>query len=248
MFNRRNKCLVVVLLGLSSLSAHSNEPQEAVEVDKAVAKAAIPSDNQGGSLLEQFRAATRQADVLKIYDQHIKDQIKSQSEEKFSLEKQLKDIEVTQQEVLPLILRMLASLDKFVQMDLPFLPEERQQRIKNLREMVIKMDVTNAEKFRRIMEAFQIENEYGKTIEAYKANIQLNNVNTAVDFLRLGRVELYYQRLDGSEAGFWNKEKKQWEVLPSEYSSAIRQGLRIARKETAPDLLTLPVSAPEVAQ
>jgi Protein of unknown function (DUF3450) len=133
-------------------------------------------------------------------------------------------------------------------MDLPFLPEERQQRVKNLREMIVKMDISNAEKFRRIMEAFQIENEYGKTIEAYKANIQLNNVSTAVDFLRLGRVALYYQRLDGSEAGFWNKEKKQWALLPSDYSSAIRQGLRVARKETAPDLLTLPVSAPEVAQ
>jgi Protein of unknown function (DUF3450) len=248
MINRRNKCLVVVLLGLSSLSAHSNEPKQSVEADKAVAKTANLSGNQGGNLLAQFRAVTHQADVLKIYDQHIKDQIKSQTEEKLSLDKQLKGIEVTQQEVLPLILRMLDSLDKFVQMDLPFLPEERQLRVKNLREMVVKMDVTNAEKFRRIMEAFQIENEYGKTIEAYKANIQLNNVSTAVDFLRLGRVALYYQRLDGSEAGFWNKEKKQWELLPSDYSSAIRQGLRVARKETAPDLLTLPVSAPEVAQ
>jgi Protein of unknown function (DUF3450) len=249
MFNRRNKCLVVVLLGLSSVSAHSNEPKQAVEADKAVTKTAnLSSGNQDGNLLEQFRAATRQADILKIYNQHISDQIKSQTEEKLSLEKQLKDIEVTQQEVLPLILRMLNSLDKFVQMDLPFLPEERQQRVKNLREMVVKMDISNAEKFRRIMEAFQIENEYGKTIEAYKANIQLNNISTAVDFLRLGRVALYYQRLDGSEAGFWNKEKKQWALLPSDYSSAIRQGLRVARKETAPDLLTLPVSAPEVAQ
>lgn len=248
MFNRRTKCMVFVLLGLCSFSAHSNEPKQVVEADKGVAKTANLSGEQGGNLLEQFRVATRQTDVLKIHDQHIKEQIKSQTEEKLSLDKQLKDIEVTQQEVLPLILRMLDSLDKFVQMDLPFLPEERQQRVKNLREMVVKMDITNAEKFRRIMEAFQIENEYGKTIEAYKANIQLNNVKTAVDFLRLGRVVLYYQRLDGSEAGFWNKEKKQWELLPSDYSSAIRQGLRIARKETAPDLLTLPVSAPEVAQ
>lgn len=248
MFNRRNKCLVVVLLGLCSLTVHSNEPTSAIKVDNAVAKTASLSGNQVSDLFDQYRAATRQAEVLKIYNQHIKEQIKSQSEEKLSLEKQLKDIEVTQQEVLPLILRMLDSLDKFVQMDLPFLPEERQQRVKNLREMVVKMDISNAEKFRRIMEAFQIENEYGKTIEAYKANIQLAGVNTAVDFLRLGRVALYYQRLDGSEAGFWDKEKKQWEILPSDFSSAIRQGLRIARKETAPDLLTLPVSAPEVAQ
>lgn len=117
MFNRHNKCLVVVLLGLCSFSAHSNEPKQAVEADKAVAKIADLSGNQGGNLLEQFRAATRQAEVLKIYNQHIKEQIKSQVEEKSSLDKQLKDIEVAQQEVLPLIFRLLGSLDNFVQMD-----------------------------------------------------------------------------------------------------------------------------------
>ncbi|WP_411727604.1 DUF3450 family protein [Methyloglobulus sp.] len=118
MFNRHKKCLVVVLPSLNSLAVHSNEPTSAIKVDNAVAKAASLFGNQGGNLLEQFCAATRQAEVLKIYDQHISDQIKSQTEEKRSLEKQLKDIEVTQQEVLPLILRMLGSLDKFVQMDL----------------------------------------------------------------------------------------------------------------------------------
>jgi hypothetical protein len=118
MFNRRNKCLFAVLLGLCSFSVHSNEPKQLVEVDKATAKTANPSGNQGGSLLDQLRAATREAEVLKTYDQQIKDQIKSQSEEKLSLGKQLKDIEVTQREALSLILFMLASLDKFVQMDL----------------------------------------------------------------------------------------------------------------------------------
>ncbi|MBW6453341.1 MAG: DUF3450 domain-containing protein, partial [Methyloprofundus sp.] len=169
--------------------------------------------------------------------------LNSQEAEKNALEQQLQDIEITQREIVPLILNMQSSLEQFVQLDLPFLPEERQQRIANLKDMMARADVTNAEKFRRLIEAYQVENAYGNTIEAYRANIQLNGAISSVDFLRLGRIALYYQRLDGSETGFWNQAEKRWQPLANEYRNPIRQGLRIARKEAAPDLLTLPVAA-----
>jgi len=199
-------------------------------------------------LLAQYRAVSRQTAALTIYNRHLRDLLASQAQEKTSLEQQLKDIEVTKQEIVPLILHMLDSLEQFVRMDLPFLPEERQQRLAQLKALVVRPDSTEAEKFRRLMEAFQVENEYGNTIEAYKGNIVLNGTTSSVNFLRLGRVALYYQRLDGSETGFWNKEEKRWQTLPADYRNAIRDGLRIARKETAPDLLTLPVPAPEAAR
>jgi hypothetical protein len=164
------------------------------------------------------------------------------------METQLTQIEVTEREIVPLILKMMGSLEQFIQLDLPFLPEERQERLTQLKQLVNRADVTEAEKFRRILEAFQVENDYGNTIEAYRADIDLNGTTSSVDFLRLGRIALYFQRLDGSEGGFWNKEKKQWETLPSNYRTALRNGLRIARKEMAPDMLTLPIAAPETAQ
>ncbi|MBL6986385.1 MAG: DUF3450 domain-containing protein [Methylobacter sp.] len=242
MFNssRHNTCLAAAFLGVCAMPLYAAPAQKtdqpAVSVD------------QKNTLLEQYRSVTRQTDILQTYNQHLSDMLVSQAEEKASLETQLKDIEVTKQEIVPLIVHMLDSLDKFIQMDLPFLPEERKQRLSRLKELVVKADVSEAEKFRRIMEAFQVENEYGNTIEAYKGSIMLNGVNSSVDFLRLGRVALYYQRLDGSETGFWNKEEKRWQALSSDYSASIRNGLRIARKETAPDMLTVPVSAPEAAK
>jgi hypothetical protein len=208
----------------------------------------ISSANTVDKLLEQYQVVLRQLNNAEINNQHVKDQLNSQLNEKQSLEKQLLDIDVTKQGLVPLTLRMVDYLDKFIQMDLPFLAEERQQRIRLLKHMLVKADVSDAEKFRRIMEAFQVENEYGKTIEAYKANIVLKDAPIAVDFLRLGRIALYYQRLDGSEAGYWDKQQKRWAILGSEYSNAIRNGLRIARKETAPDMLVVPVSAPEAVK
>lgn len=239
------KCLATALFGLCALPVYSAAP---TQVSSTATRTPMQSSDAGKALLEQYRSVTRQTEILQIYNRHLNDLLNSQTQEKASLDKQLKDIEVTRQEILPMILKMLDSLDKFIAMDLPFLPEERKQRLTALKDMMAKVDITDAEKFRRIMEAFQIENEYGKTIEAYKGNIVLNGKTSAVDVLRLGRVALYYQRLDGSETGYWNKEEKRWKTLSSDYSNAIRKGLRIARKETAPDMLIVPVPAPEAAK
>jgi len=221
---------------------------QTIQTENSIQQSAIKSqknidglDDRTRKMLEQYRSATRQTKTLLTYNNHLQALLDSQKEEKASFEQQLEQIETTQREIVPLILNMQQSLEQFVQLDLPFLPEERQQRVSRLKEMMTRADVTNAEKFRRLIEAYQIENDYGNTIEAYRANIELGGATSSVDFLRLGRVALYYQRLDGSETGYWNNAEKRWEPLPSEYRNSIRQGLRIARKETAPDLLTLPV-------
>jgi septal ring factor EnvC (AmiA/AmiB activator) len=243
---------IILAVSLASMSASSNKLSQAIKVDTATNNAAIQSQkkidklsDQTQKALAEYRFATRQTKTLKTYTSHLRELVKSQTEEKTSLQQQLEEIETTQQEIVPLILRMLNSLESFIQLDLPFLPSERQHRLSLLKDMVVRADVTNAEKFRRIMEAFQIENDYGKTIEAYRADLDLNGNTSSVDFLRMGRVALYYQRLDGSETGFWNRETKTWETLGSEYRNAIRKGLRIARKETAPDLIIIPVPAAE---
>ena len=114
--------------------------------------------------------------------------------------------------------------------------------------MIVRADVTNAEKFRRILEAYQVENDYGNTIEAYRSDLTLNGVTSSVDFLRLGRVALYYQHFDGSETGYWDKEKNKWQVLSTDYKNSIRKGLRVARKETAPNMLSLPIPSAEAGQ
>ncbi len=225
---------------------------QAIKIENATNEAAIRSQKKIDALsdktrhmLEQYRGALHQSKSLKTYNQHLQELLSSQQEEMASLQQQLNEIETTQHEIVPLILRMLKSLKTFVALDIPFLAEERQQRVAKLEEMVVRADVSNAEKYRRIIEAFQIENEYGKTIESYRAELDLGGVVSTVDFLRLGRVALYYQRLDGSETGFWNRNSKQWEALSDDYRASIRHGLRIARKEAAPDLLTLPVPAAE---
>jgi hypothetical protein len=138
---------------------------------------------------------------------------------------------------------MVDTLGKFVDLDLPFLPDERTLRLRMLNELKSRSDVATAEKYRRIIEAYQIESEYGRTIEAYRASIELEAGQRIVDVLRVGRIALLYRGLEGNIAGFWDQESNKWQSLPDEYDAALRRGIMIARKQAAPDLLELPVRA-----
>ena len=109
-------------------------------------------------------------------------------------------------------------------------------------------DVTHSEKFRRILEAYQIENEYGRTIETYQASLANSDTPRTVQFLRVGRVVLVYQTLDGLESRVWNNSTKKFEKLSPEYSRAISKGMRIALKQAPPDLLRLPLMTPKGAK
>jgi len=254
-FRRTTQFVAIAAFSFYNIASYAEHLTDAINVETATNNSAIQSQKKIDGLsdktrkmLDQYRAATRQTETLKIYNGHLKELLASQQTEKESLEVQLTEIETTQREIVPLILRMMDSLEQFVALDLPFLPQERTQRIEKLKQMITRADVTNAEKYRRILEAYQIENDYGNTIEAYRADLTINGETSSVDFLRLGRVSLYYQRFDGSETGFWNKEQNQWQVLSDDYRHSIRNGLRIARKETAPDLITLPIPAAEAGQ
>jgi hypothetical protein len=196
-------------------------------------------------LLTEYRGTNRQIDSLRIYNQQMRDLIASQEAELESLQGQIDTVELVGRAVAPLMLRMIDALENFIELDVPFLERERSERLAGLRELVDRADVTDAEKYRRIMEAYQIENEYGRTIEAYRSTIANTGAERTVDFLRVGRIALVYLTLEGSEAGAWDQQTKGWVELDASYRNAISQGLRVARKQAAPELIRVPLPAPE---
>ncbi len=202
-------------------------------------------DDATQAMLNEYRSGLRELDNLKVYHQQLGREVKSQDAERTAMEKQLADIEVTQRTITPLMLRMLEVLTQFVRLDTPFLAQERKKRVEELKALMDRSDITLAEKYRRLMEAYQVEAEYGRSIEAYRGDLKDGKQTRAVDFLRFGRLGLYYLTLDRREAGYWDHEARRWVVLASHYRNDIDRGLRIARKQAAPDLLKLPITAPE---
>jgi hypothetical protein len=193
------------------------------------------------SLFARYSTALREIDAIAVYNRQMQELIDSQEAEMSSLEGQLDRVELVGRSVMPLMLRMIDALDAFVSLDVPFLLDERTERIEKLRKMMARADITNAEKYRAIMEAYQVENEFGRTIEAYRSTIERDGKELTVDFLRFGRIALVYQTLDGNESGVWDQAARAWGPLDNSYRGSIRDGLRVARKQSAPDLIRLPV-------
>ena len=247
--------LILLLLWIGLLQAATDPLERALDTSKENTRQEARTqqqidklDDETRKMLEEYQRLSRELDVLEVYDDQLERLVSSQQAEKTSLQQQMQGLELTQREIVPLMLRMLSWLEEFVNADIPFLPEERSQRIQQLKELMDRADVSVGEKYRRVLEAYQIEMEYSRTIEASRGELAGAEQTRTVDFLRIGRVGLYYLTLDRSEAGFWNPSTSRWEVLPDRYNQSIRNGLRIARKQAAPDLLRLPVSAPREVQ
>jgi hypothetical protein len=201
-------------------------------------------DTEG--LERQYRQTLKEIDGLEVYTDYMDRQLRGQDEEMENLRDSINRVSAIERQMMPLMMRMLEGLETFVKLDVPFLPEERVKRIDDLKAVMERSDVTVAEKFRRLMEAFQVENDYGRTIEAYEDTLQLSGSTLEVNLLRIGRVGLYFQTSDFSVTGMWDRAKSDWLLLDDEQSRyQVRQGLKMAGRQVAPDLLLLPVDAPE---
>jgi len=200
---------------------------------------------QTRAMLDEYHVLNRELEALSVYNDQLQRLTVSQQEEKALIHQQMEDIELTQQEIVPLMLRMIERLNDFVINDTPFLPKERLQRVSLLRELMDRSDVSVAEKYRRVLEAYQIELDYGRTLEAYRDELEVDGTLRTVELLRVGRVGLYYQTLDGHQAAYWNAQDRSWIPVNATRRLAIRRALRVASQQAAPELLELPVAAAE---
>ena len=195
-------------------------------------------------LLGQYRLVLQQIDRLIAYNDYVERLIVDQEAQITDIREQLDQFALIERGIVPLMLDSIDTLDKFIDLDVPFLLEERKARVARLRTIMNLSDVTVSEKYRQIMDAYQIETTYGRDIEAYTGLLEIDGVSRQVDFLRIGRTSLTYQTPDQEETGFWNKQDKQWEKLPNKYQNYVTHGLRVARKQVTPNLLELPIEAP----
>ena len=225
--------------------------QEALAAQVQADKEQADAQNQVNQIRERtqdangrYAQAMADADSLERYNSQLDVQVKSQLTEIASIEKQLTEIDTTNREVQPLMQQMVDTLAQFVSLDMPFLLEEREARVQGLKDMMLRADVTISEKYRRILEAYQIELEYGRTLGTYQGRLGTGADARTVEFVQLGRVSLMYRTIDGSDTGYWDANKKTW-VSDVGYKQAVETALRVANHTGAAELLTVPVPVPQ---
>ncbi len=240
----------LVAMRASSADTLSKTMELVMQGNLAAAKSQARIDKlseETGDMLAKYRTVQQQLSSIRVYNEQVEKMLVSQRSEITSLEGQIERATTIGREITPLMMRMIEALEAFVKLDIPFLPDERATRMKTLRETLDRADVADSEKFRQVLEAYRVENEYGRSIEPYPGRIEIDGKERSVNFLRVGRILLMYQSPDGKAIGYWNRFNKKWEKLPAEYRQSIKDALRIAQKKTAPNLVTLPVPAPEEA-
>jgi len=253
-FNNKASCLLAsAFLTVGVMHANAADMDDAINkgVDRIgnAQQSQVKIDNvddQTRQAERQYRAVVKEVEGLTVYINQLDKQLLAQDKELVQIEESIRQVTLIERQITPLMLRMIDAIDQFVESDIPFLKEERSKRVSKIKDMMARSDVTVAEKYRKVMEAYQTEIDYGRTIESYRGDVMIDGTEREVDFLRTGRISLAYQTLDGQNLGVWNAQSNQFEELDSSYKSKIMMGIRIAREQAAPQLIKVPVAAPVV--
>lgn len=235
-------------------NANASPLDTPIKIEKEVAAASSKSQKKIDRFAEQtvdmsadYKNALRVIEQLKDYNRQLEVLIESQEEEMQSIQKQMDTIDTTERGVVPLMNEMLATLEKFITLDMPFDREKRLGRVNRLKNAMLRADFSNSEKYRGILEAYQAEILYGSEMKTYQGPIELDGVETIVDFLRFGRILIVYRSLDGQNAGYFDTASGTYKPLDEEYLRSIELGIKMANKQAAFELIKLPVPAAQGA-
>ena len=245
-FNLMHLCMIVSISGILS----SSDMESVLEVGRDNQLLSAKSqdnidktERQTDKIVNEWKSVTKQVEGLKLYNEQKRIQIQAQLELMDKLDDQLVQVVVMQRQIPPLAQRMLESLESFINLDTPFRIEERQNRIDLVRSSLAKPKVTASEQVRQVLEAYNIEAEYGRKIDTYESTLQ---DGTVVNILVIGRIGMFYQTKDEQSSGRWNNETNSWDELPGTYRKPIRNGIRMAKKLAPTDMLMMPVIKGEV--
>ena len=245
-FNIAQLCMIVSISGILS----STDMESVLEVGRDNQMLSAKSqdridatERQTDRIINEYKAVSKQVEGLKLYNEQKRIQIAAQLELMDKLDDQLVQVVVMQRQIPPLAQRMLESLESFISLDTPFRIEERQNRIDLVRSSLAKPKVTASEQVRQVLEAYNIEAEYGRKIDTYESSLE---DGTVVNILVTGRIGMFYQTKDEQSSGRWNNATGTWDELPGSYRKPIRDGIRMAKKLAPTDMLMMPVVKGEV--
>ncbi len=247
--------LIVVATLLGSSLAFADQIQPLLDIgeqrqnSEQVSQTKIDSmDDDTSLIVNEYKTVSKQIEGLRVYNAQMRKQIERQEERLKEIDKTMKEAQVMQRQVPPFTRRMLAGIEKSIELDMPFHLAERKERIAFANAAIDNPTVSPAEGLRQVLETFNVEMEYGRKLDNYKDTIEIEGQQREVNVLRVGRLALVYQSSDESLTGAWDNNKDEWVPLDNSYRNPTRKGLRIANKLATVSMLELPIQNPEVAK
>lgn len=231
----------------AQFSSALNESEATAKEAKASQQRVEQLDDQTTALINDYRANLKQLEAATRYNASLNRNIAAQQRQLERLRVDIENVSGLQRAMQPLMEDMLATLGDMIEADLPFDLENRRDRVARLNKVMGDPNMSAAQRYRLIVEAYQIENEAGRTIGAYEGSIDDGGTLRTGEFLRVGRIALMFKTADDSVLKIWDNDQKAWINLNKSYLPDVRLGLRMAKEQTAPGLLPVPVKAPTSA-
>ncbi len=253
--SRRAALAVFATLGLmTSGSVLAQSVDQVIQADQRRLELARQSQERINDIVEgtrsledDYRAINKEIDGLRVYNRLMQAQVAGQEATLDDIELSMQQVDVINRQIFPLMTRMIDGLDRSISLDVPFLMGERTERVQALRDIMERSDVSVAEKFRKVMEAYQIENDYGNSMEHYEETLTIDGEARNYNMLRIGRIGLYFQSDDTRITGRWDNEAREY-IIDNSARNEVKKGLNIARELIAPELLRLPVEGASAAE
>ena len=204
-------------------------------------------DDQTARLLNDYRANLKQLEAARRYNASLTRNIESQEREITRLQEDIANVEGLQRAMQPLMEDMVARFAEIVNADLPFDIVARSDRAARLAGVLDNPSMSAAQRYRLIVEAYQIENEFGRTIGWYEGTLNDGQQELTGEFLRIGRIALIFKTPDDSVLRIYDTDQGDFTNLNRSFLQDVKLGFRMAKEQTAPDILFVPVKPPVVA-
>lgn len=199
-------------------------------------------DDERSDMVSEFRTLLQRKQAAELYARQQEKVVESQRRELVSLNEQLGRVDDITAQTVPMLLDMIADLEAFVAADLPFKKQERTDRIETLKTAMDAADVPIVEKYRLIIEAYQTELEYGRTVSTWPDTVTINDNEVKVDMFLYGRVALVRMSPDQRYAQRYDRATDTWVDVDGAFKSEIENAIKIASGRTTPSVMYAPAA------
>jgi hypothetical protein len=199
--------------------------------------------DRAGDLEREYLALRQQIEDQRVYVEQQEVFLRSQANELEALQFQLERVGTIERDLTPMLLEMYVALEEFVTGDLPFQTDVRRARLDNIEQLLGDAAVPPAEKYRVILNAYEIEAAYGRSLRTYSEEVAIDGVPNEVNVLQFGRVAMVRIFQDGSME-IMTQSNPEWRQLSGSHANNVQRALRIAQEVTTPDVFVAPLPGP----
>ncbi len=168
--------------------------------------------------------------------------LRSQANELNALESQLERVGNIERDLTPMLLEMFNALEDFIGGDMPFLTDVRAGRLDRIRRDLGDAAISPAEKYRVLLNAYEIESAYGRSLNVYSEEVLIDGIPQEASILQMGRIALI-RAVEGSYE-VMTHDNRAWRPVPGSMTANVQRAFRIANEVTTPDIFVAPLPGP----